>query len=253
MPSMCDAHRDEQPAEILHVRLAGRVVDRRHALGQRGRHERVLGGRDRGLVEVELLALEAARRAEAIGAVGGHLGAQRLEREQVRSRRAGGRSRRRPAAARRRCRSARAAGRPAGSTRGCAPRAPRRATVELTSAAHTRTSLRCVHATSAPRSTSSSSMVSTSRMRGMLPSTTGSEVSSVAASSVSAAFLLPSGRIVPVRGTPPSMTRNSCVRGRVMTVRGVMREGRARGRVAAPRGTLQTHLPGAPRAGPASG
>ena len=122
--------------------------------------------------------------------------------------------------------------------------------VECTSAAHTRTSLRCVQATSAPRSASSSSIVSTSRMRGMLPSTTGSEVSSVAASSVSAAFLLPSGRIVPVSGTPPSMTRNSCVRGRVMTVRGVMREGRRSARSSrCPPGTLQTHLPGEPRAG----
>ena len=184
-----------------------------------GGHERVLGGRDRGLVEVELRALEAARRAEAVGAVGRRPRRPAPRARTGASRRACGRSRRRPAAARRRCRSARAAGRRAGSRRGCARRAPRRATW---SARRRRTRApRCarVHATSAPRSASSSSIVSTSRMRGMLPSTTGSEVSSVAASSVSAAFLLPSGRMVPVSGTPPSMTRNSCVRGRVMTVK----------------------------------
>jgi hypothetical protein len=44
-------------------------------------------------------------------------------------------------------------------------------------------------------------------MRGTFESSTGSAVSSVAASSGSAAFLLPSGRTRPEIGLPPSMTK----------------------------------------------
>jgi hypothetical protein len=63
--------------------------------------------------------------------------------------------------------------------------------------------------TRTPRSSSSASIASTSRMRGTLCSTTGRSVSSAHASSGSAAFLFPAGSMVPESGTPPSMTNFS--------------------------------------------
>ena len=60
-----------------------------------------------------------------------------------------------------------------------------------------------------PRSASSASIASTSRMTGTLCSTTSSEVRRLQASSGRAAFLLPAGTIVPESGTPPSMTNFS--------------------------------------------
>src|SRR3954465_5553455 len=62
-----------------------------------------------------------------------------------------------------------------------------------------------------PRSASSASIASVSRMRGTLPITTGSLVSRLAASNGRAAFLLPAGTMVPDSGTPPSMTSFSMV------------------------------------------
>src|SRR4051794_15314641 len=62
-----------------------------------------------------------------------------------------------------------------------------------------------------PRSASSASIASVSRMRGTLPITTGSSVSRLAASNGRAAFLLPAGTMVPDSGTPPSMTSFSMV------------------------------------------
>ena len=44
------AHLDQQPGEVLDMRLAGRVRDRGRALGQRRGHQRVLGRHHRGLV-----------------------------------------------------------------------------------------------------------------------------------------------------------------------------------------------------------
>src|SRR4051794_14481337 len=61
------------------------------------------------------------------------------------------------------------------------------------------------HSTSTPRCSSRSTIASTSRIRGMLRSTTSSEVKSAAASTGRAAFLLPAGTTVPERGYPPSM------------------------------------------------
>src|SRR5919109_323770 len=57
-----------------------------------------------------------------------------------------------------------------------------------------------------PRSASSASSASVSRIRGTLWRTTWSSVSRQAASSGKAAFLLPAGTTVPDSGTPPSMT-----------------------------------------------
>ena len=56
------------------------------------------------------------------------------------------------------------------------------------------------HVTLTPRSSSSASIESTSRMRGTLPTTTSSSVRSEAASIGSAAFLLPAGTTVPESG-----------------------------------------------------
>ena len=50
-------HGDEHAAEVLHVRLGGGVLDDGRALRQDGRHERVLRGGDRGLVQEERRAL----------------------------------------------------------------------------------------------------------------------------------------------------------------------------------------------------
>ena len=70
----------------------------------------------------------------------------------------------------------------------------------------TRTVLRSVHSASAPREARISSRVSTSRIRGTLCSTTSSVDNTAAQRQGSAAFLFPAGRILPLRGRPPSTT-----------------------------------------------
>jgi hypothetical protein len=58
-------------------------------------------------------------------------------------------------------------------------------------------------------SASSSTIVSTSRIRGTLRSVTGSEASTVAARIGRAPFLFPAARTWPVSGRPPSITNVS--------------------------------------------
>src|SRR5829696_1429279 len=72
-----------------------------------------------------------------------------------------------------------------------------------------RTSLGPVRSTVAPVDSTSSSIVSTSRMLGTLRSTTGSSASNDAATMGRAAFLFPAGRMVPLSGCPPLMTKLS--------------------------------------------
>src|SRR5215217_5948925 len=72
-----------------------------------------------------------------------------------------------------------------------------------------RTSLEPSRSTLAPVEATSSSMVSTSRIWGTLRSTTGSSASRQAATMGSAAFLFPEGRMVPLSGCPPLMTKLS--------------------------------------------
>src|SRR5256884_1451656 len=86
-----------------------------------------------------------------------------------------------------------------------------------------RTSFAPVHSTSAPRSAMRAVIVSTSRIRGTLWSTTGSSVSRHAARSGSAPFLFPAARTVPFSGCPPSITNDSA-RAPVTTV-WAMRDG----------------------------
>ena len=85
-----------------------------------------------------------------------------------------------------------------------------------TAAAHSATSLGPRQAISTPMAVRMLSIVSTSRIRGTLFTTTSSSVRSAAARIASAPFLLPAGVIVPDRGTPPSMTNfsMSCTRRR---------------------------------------
>jgi len=64
------SHRVDHAAEVLHVRLAGRVVQERRALGQHRRHDEVLGRGHARLVQQNALRLEALRGLEEIGAAG---------------------------------------------------------------------------------------------------------------------------------------------------------------------------------------
>src|SRR3954468_60084 len=81
--------------------------------------------------------------------------------------------------------------------------------VETISAAWTRTSFSPVHSTSAPTWAISAIIVSTSRIRGTLWSTTGSLVSRHAARIGSAPFLFPVVRTRPLSGRPPWITNDS--------------------------------------------
>src|SRR4051794_39068930 len=83
--------------------------------------------------------------------------------------------------------------------------------VEPMSAAVRATVLSSGRSTVTPRSASSVSMASVSRMRGTLAISTRSSVRRLAASSGSAAFLFPAAWMVPESGTPPSMTSFSMV------------------------------------------
>ena len=143
------AERDEEAAEILHVRLAGGVRDRRLAGRERRGHDRVLGRHHRSprrgrscVPRRPSRASRSARRSRS---------PRRARRTRGCAGRAGaGRSRRRPAAARWRARGARAAARRAGTTRGSGSASPRRASCVVSSAAWTRTSFAPVHSASAP-------------------------------------------------------------------------------------------------------
>ena len=61
------AHLSEQPAEVLHVRLAGRVEDLGPAFGAHGRQQDVLGAGDRGQVEDDAGAAQAIGMRDQLG------------------------------------------------------------------------------------------------------------------------------------------------------------------------------------------
>ena len=52
------AQQRHEVAELLHMRLAGGIGQRRHALGQRGAEHEVLGGGDRGVIGPVVIALQ---------------------------------------------------------------------------------------------------------------------------------------------------------------------------------------------------
>ena len=211
------ADRDEEAAEILDVRLARGVAEHRLALGEHGRHDRVLRSHDGRLVEVHARR-RAARRPRARRRR--RCGRRRRERRtRARAcRGVAGRSRRHPEAAPSPVRSARASGpasrndarisRASSASRSVLPMPP----------GSTRTSFEPVHSTSAPRSASSSTIVSTSRMRGTFDSRTSSDASAHAARIGSAPFLLPDARTVPESGRPPSMTKDCIARAMLLAV-----------------------------------
>ena len=78
------AHLDEALGDVADLRLAGGVLDHRLALGERGRHQHVVGGADRDLGEDDASALQAARcLGDHVAAVDVDLGAELLQRHQV--------------------------------------------------------------------------------------------------------------------------------------------------------------------------
>ena len=200
------AERDEEAAEILHVRLAGGVADRRLAGREDGGHHRVLGRHHARLVEEDLGAAQAVR-LHLVAALDLDARAEPLRARGCADRAGAARSRRRPAAARSPGRAARAAGRRAGTTPGSARRAPRRP--RATRAPADRRAPRSGRSTprSRPCRQTSSSIVSTSRMRGTFESVTGSSASRHAARIGRAPFLFPEARMRPLSGFPPSMTK----------------------------------------------
>ena len=177
--------------------------------------QRVLGRHHRRLVHEDVAGPQPA-----VGRRDGDVAAVLVRWRRARGRRrgadpaGGGRSRRRRAAASARV-PKRASSGPADEERRADAIRPARGPPpsRSTPAAHSATSLAPRHSTRTPRSRSSSSIASTSRMRGTLRSTTSSSVRTQAARIGSAAFLFPAGRTVPDSGAPPSMT-NFSMRGR---------------------------------------
>ena len=204
------AHLVQHPRQVLHVRLAGGVADHGRARGRGRGHQRVLGAHHGRLVHEEV-----ARRQTAVGSLDHDvltmldLRAERAEGVEVWVQPAAADHVAVRGAAWWRRRTAPAAGRRPGTRRGCARPGPRR---RRSSARSPRSSRPCWGSggrCGTPRSSSSSSSASVSRMCGTLCSVTSASVSSAQASSGSAAFLLPAGTTVPDSGTPPSMTNFS--------------------------------------------
>src|SRR6185503_8396870 len=77
------AERDEKVAEVLNVWLAGRVAEDGGAARGNGRGDRVLGGRDAGLIEKDVGAAEAFR-GEMEALIELEVGAEALERQKMR-------------------------------------------------------------------------------------------------------------------------------------------------------------------------
>ncbi len=178
------------------------------SLGKHSGHDRVLGAHHARLAEEDARPAQP-RAAQLVAASDRNLGAERLEGVHVRVERTAADEVAARAGRAGRGRSAKAAARRAGTSRGCAPRAPRRPRCGGSRRPRTVTSLGPVQSASTPRSTIRASIVSTSRMRGTLSITTGSVVSRQAAMIGRAPFLLPATRTHPLSGRPPSMTNDS--------------------------------------------
>ena len=172
------AERDEEAAEILDVRLAGGVADHRLAGREHGGHDRVLGRHHARLVEEDVLAAQAVRRRASRSASLERRSRRPSGRTRGCAGRAGGaRSRRRRAAARH---AAEAREQRAGEQeRGAHAPAELRVELGLGRLRPCRRAPRSRRSTStsAPMSASSSSIVSTSRIRGTFESVTGSPAS----------------------------------------------------------------------------
>ena len=218
IPSISAPMRDEEAAEVLDVRLARCVAEDGLALGEDGGHDRVLGAHDGGLVEVDAGAAQpvGAKLVDAVDVDRRH----RARRTRGCACRAGGaRSRPLPGGGTV-TRPKRASSGPASRNDARISRASSASRSVLPHAARgsTRTSFGPVHSTSAPRSASSSTIVSTSRMRGTFESCTSSDASTHAARIGSAPFLFPDARTVPESGRPPSMTKDCIARAMLLAV-----------------------------------
>ncbi len=83
MPVDLGAHGHEGAGQVLDVRLAGGVPEHGPALGGDGRHERVLGPGDAGLVQEDVVPHEPLLGLELVAVADGDRGAQLLERQEV--------------------------------------------------------------------------------------------------------------------------------------------------------------------------
>ena len=196
------AERDEEAAEVLHVRLARRVAD--HGLARASSTAAMT------VFSVAMTLASSRKTCVAAQAVArAHLEAVADARSRRRARRTrgcagragAGRSRRRRAAARSRA-PTRDEQRAREQERRAHPAAELLVELALVDVRGAARAPRCVpvHSTSAPTSASSATIVSTSRMRGTFVSVTGSSVSRHAARIGSAPFLFPAARIVPDSG-----------------------------------------------------
>ena len=187
------AHLDEHAREVLDVRLAGGVADHGRARGQRGGHQRVLGGHHRGLVHEDVGRPQPARRrSSTISRPHSTTAPIARKRVEVRVQAAAADH----VAARRRhhgaAGSGRAAGRRAGTTRGSArpARGSTSTCVDRGGAQRDLVGAAPVHV-DAERRVRMLSIASTSRIRGTLRTTTSSSVRTVEARIGQRAVLVP--------------------------------------------------------------
>ena len=203
------AKRDQEAAQVLDVRLARCVADDGLAAGEHRGHDGILGPHHRRLVEVEARADQAAfADGQLVGAVQLDLDSERGERVDVRVEAAA--TDHVPTGwwhddAPKRARSGPASRKEALMRRHSSGSSD----VFVTLPASTVTSFGPLQRTSAPMSASSSTIVSTSMIRGTFSSRTGPDASTVAARIGSAPFLFPAARTVPDSGRPPSITNDS--------------------------------------------
>ena len=198
------AHGDQEIREIDDFRLARRVLDDGLALGERRRHQQVLGTGHRDGFEHESRAAQPLGARADVAVLDLDVGAHRLQTRRHECSPAAHRSRSRRAATRRRGRSAPAADRARRSTRAsCAP-ARRARRTRGSSTASTSTRILSSIVTLTPMRPSSSIMVVTSlQMRHVADRHRCLPPASVPARIGSAAFLAPEMRTSPSSGTPP--------------------------------------------------
>ena len=206
MPGDAGAHLLQELAELHHVRFGGGVPDLGEAFRARGGKQRRLGAGDGRLVEVHRRARQPVRRLEHVIGRGALPRAHRDAARRGASRSSAAPESRRPEARCARGRRAPAAVRAAAPSRAAGRPARDPGCGCATFGARMRSVVLPMPSTSAPRSRSSRAITSTSPIRGTLVSTHSSSVSRHAASSGSAAFLLPSTATRPCSRCPPSIS-----------------------------------------------
>ena len=206
------AEGDEEPAQVLHVRLARRVAEDGLARREDGSHEGVLRRHDARLVEEDVRAAQPVGPAARTDAPTSTWAPSSAKAWMC------GSSRLRPMTS---PPGGAIVALPKRESSGPARRNDARMRLQrrgsgldlATFAVCTRTSFGPAQPMSAPRSASSSIIVSTSLIRGTFSRTTGSVVRRVAARIGRAPFLFPAARMVPFSGREPSMTNASATAG----------------------------------------